>query len=128
MKEKLFSLVLLVFFLFSFSIVFAQETAKKVFDLMDANQDGKVTKEEFMTFYMEYAKKARDARFNRLDTNGDGKISRKEFMAIQIEEAEKIGKFRFNRIDADRDGVITEEELKKRFRLVKQSLDVFKEK
>jgi Ca2+-binding EF-hand superfamily protein len=126
MKEKLFSLLTFVFILFSCSIVFAQETPKKVFDLMDANQDGKVTKKEFMTFYLEYATKIREARFDQLDTNGDGKISRKEFMAVQIEEAKKIGKFRFQRIDANKDGIISEEELKKRFRLVKQSLDALK--
>ena len=126
MMKKIISLLSIVILLFSFSAVFAQETAKKVFNRMDANQDGKVTKEEFMTFYMEYARKAREARFNRLDTNGDGKISRKEFMAVRIKEAEKIGQFRFKRIDANKDGVITKEELKKRFRLFKESMEVYK--
>jgi hypothetical protein len=94
-----------IFFVLLFRC-FSSRNREKVFDLMDANQDGKVTKEEFMAFYMEHAQKTRDARFDRLDTNGDGKITRKGFMAVRLNEAEKIGKFRFNRIDADGDGII----------------------
>jgi Ca2+-binding EF-hand superfamily protein len=126
MKKKLFVVLVLVFFSLQLTPVFAQDSAKKVFASMDADKDGKVTKEEYMTYYVEYAKKSQEPRFNKLDTNGDGNISRDEFTAVRVEEAEKTGKSKFNRIDANRDGAISEEELEKRFRLVRQTLEQLK--
>jgi Ca2+-binding EF-hand superfamily protein len=122
MKKKLFTVLTLVLFLFQFTLVFAQETPQRVFAEMDANQDGKVTKEEFMTFHMEYAKKIREPKFDRLDTNGDGKITRDEYAAVNIKEAQAIGKVKFRRIDANKDGVLSQQEIEKRFRIVKQIL------
>ena len=127
-KIRIFATLAVVFFLFILPLtpVFAQETPKKVFARMDTNQDGKVTEEEFMTFYVEYAEKLRQARFDKLDTNKDGMISREEFMAVQVAEAKKIGKLRFRRIDVNKNGEITEAELTKRFGAVKQSLQQLK--
>jgi Ca2+-binding EF-hand superfamily protein len=122
MKKKLVTSLTLVLFLFNFSLLFARETPKSMFAKMDTNQDGKVSKEEFMTFHLEFAKKAQDARFNRLDTNGDGMISREEFSAITVKEARAMGNLKFRFVDLNRDGVLTQDEVQKRFRLLKQIL------
>ena len=126
MKKLVLALSLAIILSFYFSTVMAQDNAKKAFALMDADQDGKVSKEEFMNFYMEYAKKNQDPRFNQLDTNGDGNISRDEFMAVKVKEAQNIGAVKFKRIDANKDGVISEEELSKRFRQYKNALEELK--
>lgn len=126
MKKRLFAMFLVVFLSFCFSLVLAQDTAKKVFSQVDADKDGKVTKDEFMTFHMEPATKIREARFDQLDTNGDGKITRDEFMTVQLEEARKIGELKFNGIDRDKDGVLSEEEVIRRFRLIKDMLEQLK--
>jgi Ca2+-binding EF-hand superfamily protein len=122
MKKKLVTALTLVLLVFSFSLLFAQETPKSIFAKMDTNQDGKVSKEEFMTFHLEFAKKAQDARFNRLDTNGDGMISREEFSAVVVKEARTMGNLKFRFVDLNRDGVLTQDEVQKRFRLLKQIL------
>ena len=126
MKKKLLGMSLIIFICFSFSLVLARDNPKELFALMDADKDGKVTKEEYVNFHTEYAKKIREARFNQLDTNGDGKITRDEFMAVQMEEAKRIGEARWGRIDVNKDGAITEREFIKRYRLVKDSLERFK--
>jgi len=127
MKRKLVVMFLIIFVPFCFSLVLAQDTPKRVFSQMDADKDGKVTKDEFMTFHTEVATKAREARFDQLDTNGDGKITRDEFMAVQLEEAERIAEVRFRIIDRDKDGVLSENEVTRRFRLVKDTLQQLKE-
>ena len=122
MKKKLLIALTLVLFLFNASLLFAQQTAKGMFANMDTNQDGKVSKEEFMNFHLKFAKKAQDARFNRLDTNGDGTISREEFSATTVREAKTMGNLKFRFVDLNRDGVLTQDEVQKRFRLLKQIL------
>ena len=122
MKKKLLTALTLVLFLFHFTLVFAQETPKTMFARMDTNQDGKVSKEEFMTFHMEFAKKAQDARFDRLDTNRDGTISKEEFSAVTVKEAQTIGRLKFMFVDLNRDGVLTQNEVDKRFRHLQKIL------
>lgn len=52
----------------------APETAKKTwFEKMDANGDGKVSKEEWV--------KARESRFSAMDKNSDGFIDKDEWQA-----------------------------------------------
>jgi Ca2+-binding EF-hand superfamily protein len=127
MKKRLFAMFLIVFLSLCFSFVMAQDTPKEIFSQIDADKDGKVTKDEFMTFHMEPATKIREARFDQLDTNKDGKITRDEFMTIQLEEARKIGDLRFNAIDSNKDGVLSENEVITRFRLIKEMLERLKQ-
>jgi len=69
----------------------------KVFDRIDKNGDGKLTREVLAA-----AARRQAGRFNQMDTNNDGKISRDEW---------KGKPKRFDRLDANGDGVITKEEL-----------------
>ena len=128
MKKTIFAALAAVFFLSLLTLapVFAQDASKKMFAAMDTNQDGKVSQEEFMGYYMDYVEKSRNPRFDKLDTNKDGQISRDEYMAVQSAEAQQIGKAKFRRIDANKDGAISEAELEKRFRAVKKSLEQLK--
>lgn len=50
---------------------------EEFFKRMDANNDGKITKEEFLAF----AKKEAEERFKQMDTSGDGKMDKKEIAA-----------------------------------------------
>ena len=127
MKKRLFAMFLIAFLSFSCSLVLAQDTPKRVFSQMDTDKDGKVTRDEFTTFHMDLATKARGARFDQLDTNKDGKITRDEFMAVQLDEAQRIGRTRFNRIDRNKDGVLTEQEVTRRFRLIKDTMERLKQ-
>ena len=128
MKKTLFVALAAVFVLSLLPLtpVFAQDASKKMFAAMDTNQDGKVSQEEFMSYYMEYVEKSRNPRFDKLDTNKDGMISREEYMAVSVAEAQKMGKGKFRRIDANKDGAISEAELEKRFRAVQKSLEQLK--
>lgn len=49
---------------------------------LDTNQDGDVSKEEFMAFH--------EARFGELDANGDGKISKAEGDSKRAEMQKKM--------------------------------------
>jgi Ca2+-binding EF-hand superfamily protein len=103
---------------------------KHFFAEMDANQDGKVTRDE--------AKSASDRLFQKLDLNKDGSITQAEaregMKALGTERAaqrfaakdtNKDGKLsaeeskmpaeRFTRIDANKDGFLTQEELAQKF-------------
>ena len=78
MKKRLFTMFLVSYLLFSFSLVLAQDTPKRLFSQMDADKDGKVTRDEFMAFQMEEAQRIGKVRFNRIDRNKDGMLSEKE--------------------------------------------------
>jgi hypothetical protein len=76
--------------------------------MMDKNQDGKITFEEFKSKHdimrNKYDEK-REERFEVLDRDADGQISKKEFLkGISAEE-------RFKMLDEDSDGIVTKEEL-----------------
>lgn len=49
---------------------------EEAFKKMDANSDGKVSKDEFM----EFTKKESEARYNKLDTTGTGSFTKEQFM------------------------------------------------
>jgi len=70
----------------------------EVFDRLDKNGDGSLTREEFAD-----AARRQGGRLNQMDTNNDGKISRDEW---------KGNPKRFDRLDANGDGVITKEEIR----------------
>ena len=70
------------------------------FDALDADRDGKLTKEELQTRLGEAAgQKIAAARLKQLDTDGDGKVSKAEYEAA------------FAKLDRDGDGFLTEEEM-----------------
>lgn len=66
--------------------------AEAIFQKMDANSDGFVSKEEFLAFHEARAKESNhqgppkemlEKRFAALDTDKDGKVSKEEFLARQ---------------------------------------------
>lgn len=82
--------------------------AGRMFDEMDANHDGVVTKKEFDAFH--------DKRFKELDANHDGKISREEMDAAHKKMAGQMRehlKQRFDEADANHDGALSKDEAQK---------------
>jgi Ca2+-binding EF-hand superfamily protein len=51
----------------------------KAFSMMDANGDGKITKEEFLAA----AQKRAEARFAKLDKDSKGYLTKEDFMAAR---------------------------------------------
>ena len=76
-------------------------------ELMDADGDGSVSKQEVAGFHEDQVKKA--------DKNRDGSLSAEEFTVMQENIAEEMRKIheqkRFERMDANGDGKVTAEEL-----------------
>lgn len=70
------------------------------FAQLDANKDGAVSREEWLA---EPAGQGRSGRFDQMDSNGDGRITREELDARRTA--------RFNALDADRDGQLTAQEM-----------------
>ena len=60
------------------AIVAGEAAAKQLLLLMDKNQDGKVSKKEWMSFM--------EAEFERLDTNKDGFVEVKELEKSQVQQ------------------------------------------
>ncbi|PIA27554.1 hypothetical protein AQUCO_07600015v1 [Aquilegia coerulea] len=94
------------------------EEMKKVFDKFDANKDGKISKEEYLTVLRALGKQNLDREVNQVfevaDTNGDGFINFKEFMDLH----EKGGGIKqmdirnaFRTFDLDGNGRISAEDL-----------------
>lgn len=84
------------------------EFAERMFNQMDANHDGAVTKKEFDAFH--------DKWFEQMDTNHDGKITREEMEAAHQKMAvQAMGRFkeRFDEADANHDGALSKEEAQK---------------
>lgn len=86
--------------------------ASSMFDQMDANHDGVVTKKEFDDFH--------DKKFKEMDANHDGKITREEMEAFHQkvsgqmrEQMREQFKKRFEEADANHDGALSKEEAKK---------------
>ena len=75
------------------------------FDTMDANHDGVVTKDEFMSG-RHRAGAAREERFNAKDANGDGTLTKDEFCTAPKMSCQD----RFSKLDTDHDGVLTKDE------------------
>jgi Ca2+-binding EF-hand superfamily protein len=73
----------------------------QVFDGIDKNGDGSLTREELIA--AEPRQPRKHGRVNQMDTNNDNQISREEW---------KGEPKRFDRLDVNSDGVITKEELR----------------
>ncbi len=65
----------------------------------DANKDGKVSRKEYEEFIVKRAKERADRMFARLDRNGDGELD--------STDSKMIADARFDRVDANHDGSIT---------------------
>ena len=82
----------------------------QMFEEMDANKDGKVTKDEFLASH----DKMTGARFGRLDKNGDGSIGKDEIPAPPPGAGGEGGRPRFmpdlSKMDKDGNGSISKDE------------------
>ncbi|MDD9729799.1 EF-hand domain-containing protein [Mameliella sp. AT18] len=76
---------------------------QEMFAEIDADGDGKVTKEEIEAF--------KTARFEATDTDGDGKLSREEIAAAR--DARRVARMQtmVERLDQDGDGLLSADEL-----------------
>ncbi len=72
-----------------------RKTVEQIFKTLDANKDGKLSKEEFMTNVPEARKAAREKRFTAMDANKDGFVTPEEMKAAfekMKERRQKHGK------------------------------------
>ncbi|MFA7299729.1 MAG: EF-hand domain-containing protein [Sideroxydans sp.] len=79
------------------------------FQEMDANHDGKISRDEMANKYdckMKDGKNRFDTRFDEVDINGDGALSKDE-----AEIGMPMLFSRFSEIDSDKDGKISKEEV-----------------
>lgn len=72
------------------------------FDRLDTNKDGVVTGDEVQTQAARARSEARNRMIGAIDANNDGRVSRDEFINADRE--------RFDRMDANKDGKISREE------------------
>jgi len=61
----------------------ADADTERLLQLMDKNQNGKVSRREFMDFM--------NAEFNRLDVNKDGQLDPKELEALRVAPSKHTG-------------------------------------
>lgn len=59
------------------------------FAAIDADRDGKITRDEMVTFFEEKKAQKRQALFKRCDTDGDGMLSFEEFSQCKPEPKDK---------------------------------------
>ncbi|WP_417211527.1 EF-hand domain-containing protein [Antarctobacter sp.] len=76
---------------------------EEMFEQIDADKDGKITKDEMEAF--------RTARFEAADTDGDGKLSQDEMTAARDARRVERMKTMVDRLDTDGDGLLSAEEL-----------------
>ncbi len=86
------------------------------FDQLDANHDGFLDRSDFQAMRKQQGQK----RFSEMDANHDGKVSKAEMVAFMAkkdaERAQKRDQFvdaMFKRLDANGDGQLTQDELAK---------------
>jgi Ca2+-binding EF-hand superfamily protein len=80
-----------------------------MFDRLDANHDGYLTRDEIRYKAQQNLQEKRrgESRLSQMDTNGDGSISRDEWQGPSAV---------FDRLDSNHDGSITQEEIQSRRR------------
>ena len=76
--------------------------AGQFFDRLDADKDGRITREEADQF--------RANVFSSIDSDGDGKISQAEYTAHRIKKAEERAQSHFARLDGNNDGALESNE------------------
>ena len=90
------------------------------FNLLDANHDGKVTKDELASEQQREVQRAKaqitqqlQAKFKQLDTNRDGQLSLQEFLAATpaLRASESPDQI-LQRLDANHDGKVTADEFR----------------
>ena len=100
--------------------------AIKLFNKIDKNGDGKITREELFSGFQELRKKTDEELkqevetvFTNIDTDHNGYIEYEEFIRAAIDKEyflnEKFLRFAFNYFDRDHNGNITYEEIKNLF-------------
>jgi calcium-dependent protein kinase len=100
--------------------------AIKLFNKIDKNGDGKITREELFSGFQELRKKTDEELkqevetvFTNIDTDHNGYIEYEEFIRAAIDKEyflnEKFLRFAFNYFDRDHNGNITFEEVKNLF-------------
>lgn len=88
---------------------------RQLFNMADADKDGKVTQDEIDT--------ARAERFAKYDADKDGKLSLEEFDGLFREVAKPMSVRAFQFLDPDGDGTITADELAEPLNGIVERLD-----
>jgi Ca2+-binding EF-hand superfamily protein len=84
----------------------AKSAGDRLFQKLDLDKDGTITEAEAQAGMRALGKERAEARFDAKDTNHDGKLSAEE---------SKMPAERFTRIDANKDGFVTKDELSQAF-------------
>lgn len=109
-----------------------ERRVERLLGRLDANSDGKLTKQEFDAEPVRAegrggarAAERRQLMFQFFDRNGDGTVDKAEFDAGRAEEAEFKKRRRMHALDRDGDGKVTLEEFTAdaRFRFMRLDLD-----
>ena len=87
----------------------------KMFEMLDANKDGKVTKEEARSF--------RDSKFAEFDGDASGELSIEEYTALVNSFVAQHIQKRFERQDKDGSGGLTKDEVVGRMAKMFDKLD-----
>lgn len=97
MKKTLYIVSSIVFIIpISFSIVFAKEPSKReiIFHAIDADKDGKVTREEYINFQVDRARKRAEYIFDTSNKETDGTLSPSKFNELLNTLKEKLKGFK----------------------------------